>query len=111
MGFGDWLHAAANLLIGVLLGIAAAGLVELATSALWPLAILIPLLFAGLFLFEWVLDKGVDRFFPEGIRPAKTPTTSKRKPWIRLSSLPLGLLVGVILARLGLSVPLPGLLP
>jgi hypothetical protein len=77
MGFGDWLHAAANLLIGALLGIGATGLIELATSALWPLAILIPLLSAGLFLFEWVLDKAVDRLFPGGIRPAKKTATRK----------------------------------
>ena len=52
MQVSDWVNAAINLVIGVLLGSAADGLVQLATTALWPIAVITPLLFAGFFLID-----------------------------------------------------------
>jgi hypothetical protein len=103
MQVGDWANAAINLVIGVLLGSAADGLVQLATTAFWPLAVVIPLLFAGVFLFSWVLDMLTDRLFTIGVRPARTPKEEGRTPLLRLLSLPVGLVLGVALARLGLD--------
>ena len=103
MQVGDWANAAINLVIGVLLGSAADGLVQLATTAFWPLAVVIPLLFAGVFLFSWVLDMLTDRLFSIGVRPARTPKEEGRTPLLRLLSLPVGLVLGVALARLGLD--------
>ena len=103
MQVGDWANAAINLVIGVLLGSAADGLVQLATTAFWPLAVVIPLLFAGVFLFSWVLDMLTDRLFTIGVRPARTPKEEGPTPLLRLLSLPVGLVLGVALARLGLD--------
>jgi len=76
---------------------------QLATTAFWPLAVVIPLLFAGVFLFSWVLDMLTDRLFTIGVRPARTPKEEGRTPLLRLLSLPVGLVLGVALARLGLD--------
>ncbi|MEN1729542.1 MAG: hypothetical protein AAGJ52_13985 [Pseudomonadota bacterium] len=111
MGLGDWLNAAVNFVIGVLLGIAADGLLQLASSGQWFLALLIPVLFAGWFLFMLLLDKGMDRLFPSGIRPAKTSKEKAPMPLPRLLGLPAGAVAGVVLARLGLAAPLLNLLP
>ena len=65
MQAGDWFNAVVNLMIGVFLGMAIDGLLQLATTAVWPLAVIIPLLFAGFFLivllFEKLIDLVVDR--------------------------------------------------
>ena len=103
MQIGDWFTAAINLVIGVLLGSAADGLVQLATTAFWPLAVVIPLVFAGVLLFSWVLDLLTDRLFAIGVRPARKPKEEGRTPLLRLLSLPVGLVLGVALARLGLD--------
>lgn len=103
MQVGDWFNAAFNLAIGVLLGSAADGLVQLATTASWPLAVIIPLLFAGVFLFSWALDAVTDRLFIIGVRPAHRPKEDGRTPLPRLLSLPVGLVLGVVFARLGLD--------
>lgn len=103
MQVGDWFTAAINLVIGVLLGSAADGLVKLATTAFWPLAVVIPLLLAGVFLFSWVLDVLTDRLFTIGIRPARKPKQEGRTPLPRFLSLPVGVVLGVAIARLGLD--------
>lgn len=103
MQVGDWFNAAINLVIGVLLGSAADGLVQLATTAFWPLALVIPLLFAGVFVFSWLLDLLTDRFFTIGVRPAPKRQEPVHTPLPRLLSLALGLVLGVALARLGLA--------
>jgi len=101
MQVGDWFNAAINLVIGVLLGSAANGFVQLATTAFWPLAVVIPLLFAVVFLFSRVLDVLTERLFTIGVRPARKPKEEGRIPLPRLLSLPAGLVLGVALARLG----------
>jgi len=103
MQMGDWVNAAINVVIGVLLGSAADGLIQLATTSFWPLAVVIPLLFAGVFLFSWALDLLTDRLFTIGVRPAPKPKEKGRTPLPRLLSLPAGLILGIALARLGLD--------
>jgi len=99
----NWFDAAIKLVIGVLLGSAADGLVQLATTAFWPLAVVIPLLFAGVFLFSWMLDLLTDRLFTVGVRPARKPKEEGCTPLPQLLSLPVGIILGVALARLGLD--------
>lgn len=110
MQVSDWVNASINLVIGVFLGIATDGLVQLVTTAFWPLAVVIPLLFAGFFVFIWLFDKLVDRIFPSGVRPARKPQARGGIPVPRLLSLPVGVVLGVALARLGLGDPIIGVI-
>lgn len=110
MQVGDWGNAAINGVIGVFLGVATDGLVQLVTTAFWPLAVVIPFLFAGLFPFIWVFDKLTDRVFPSEVRPARQPRAERRTPLPRLLSLPAGLALGVALARLGLGKAILGVI-
>jgi hypothetical protein len=59
----------------------------------------------------WASDKLLDRLFPIGVRPAPKPQTSGRTPLPRLLSLPAGVVLGVVLARLGLDDTILGMLP
>ena len=103
MQLGDWFNAAVSLVVGVLLGWAADGLVQLVTTAFWPLAVVIPLLFAGVFVFSWLLDVLTNRFFSIGVRPARERKQDGHMPLPRLLGLAMGLVLGVALARLGLD--------
>jgi hypothetical protein len=105
LSIGDWTNSAINLVIGVLLGWSAHGLIGLTTSAFWPLAILIPALFLGVLLLDWYVDAISERLFPTGVKPATTPN---RKPLARRLSLPSGLAIGLIAAWLGLGLPFLG---
>lgn len=103
MGILDWINTALNLVLGVLLGNVIAGLVQLVATGFWVLAILMPVLFAGLLLFGGLIDGLVDRVFPSGIRPARKPKARRRLPLLRRLSLPVGIVVGVALAQVGLG--------
>lgn len=105
MSIGDWVNSALNLVIGLLLGWAAYGLLGLVTTAFWPLIIVIPALFLGVLLLDSGLARVFERFLPTGIKPAATP---RRKPLPRRLSLPLGLAFGLVAAWLGLSLPFIG---
>jgi len=111
MQAGDWFNAAINLLVGLLLGSFVDGLVQLVATGLWLSAVIISLLSGGLFLFMLVFDKVTDPLFPIGIRPAPTPQVKGRTPLLRLMSLPVGVLLGVLLARLGLDDKILGMIP
>ena len=110
MQVGDWANAAVNIVLGVFLGVVIDGLLQLATTAFWPVAVIAPLLFAGVILLERVTDKLIDPIFPSGVRPARKPRAKGRKPLLRLLSLPVGLIVGMALARLGLGDAILGML-
>lgn len=110
MGVGDWLNATVSFLIGILLGSVAYGLAQLFASGSWLMAVILVVLGGGFFLFMVVADKLFDKVFPIGIRPAKNPTPQPSKPLLRVLGLPIGLMVGVVLAFLGLDGALLGFL-
>ncbi|WP_295070322.1 hypothetical protein [Tabrizicola sp.] len=103
MGPGDWLTATAFLAMGLFLGLALANMVLLVGTASWPIIILIPLLFAGVLVFDSLLGRLFGRFFPSGVRPASHPAPKERRPLVLLLSLPAGLVIGVVGARFGLD--------
>ena len=111
MQFGDWINAGFNVVLGVLLGVIIDSLAQLLTTVFWPVAVIMLLLFAGLFLIESALDKVFDWFLRGGIRPAPKSQPKKCKPILRLLSLPISLVLGVALARLGLGETLLGMIP
>ena len=100
---GDWLNASVNVVVGLFLGIAIDGIVRLLTTAFWPVAVVIPALFVGVFLLNESFSRLIDRMFPGGVRPALKTRARRRRPRPRRLSLPVGLLLGVALARLGLG--------
>jgi len=99
----DWINAAFNVLIGVLLGFVIHGLVQLVASGFWLMALILLLLGGGLFLFMVLFDKLFDRLFTIWIRPASSPQQQRTKPLLRVLSLPLGFVFGVVLAVLDLD--------
>jgi len=110
MGAGDWMNAAINVVIGVLLGSVVYGLGKLAASGSWMMVIILVFLGGGLFLFMVLHDKLFDRLFPIGIRPAKIPKPQSPKPLLRVLSLPSGFILGVVLAVLDLDGAILGIL-
>lgn len=106
----DWLYIVAYAVVGVWLGIALDGLVWLLTNDYWVVAVLLVLMFGGIVLFDALLDWGVDRLFPGGVRKVLKSARQRRSPWLRRWSLPAGVVLGVILARLGLDSLLVGAL-
>ncbi len=105
MNIWDWANSATNLVVGLLLGWAAYGLVGLMTTAFWPLAIIIPVLFLGVLLLDSALNAVSEKFFPGGV---KRPRIPRQKPLGRRLSLPLGLAIGLVVAWLGLDLPILG---
>lgn len=103
MTFGDWANSAVNLVIGCFLGTAAYGIIKLSTTSFWPLAIMIPLLFFGIFVIDLALDRIFHAALPGGTKPATKP---KKKPVLRRLSLPTGLVIGFLLAWVGIGQPL-----
>ena len=103
MQWGHWLDAAVSIVVGVFLGIAIDGLVLLMTTAFWPLAVIMPLLAAAFFLLDSWFGRLIDKVFPNGIRAARKPKKPGRKPLLLVLSLPVGVVLGVVLARLGIG--------
>ncbi len=103
MELWDWVNATFLLLIGLLLGIALDGIGQLVATGFWIMALILVLLFLAVFLFELLMDKVFNRFFTIGVRQVNEPGTNKYRPLIVMFSLPSGILIGVLLARLGLA--------
>lgn len=103
MTFGDWFNSLCNIVIGLFLGLATHGLANLIGAGLWVSALILVVPFALLMFFDQTLDRLFDRLFPSGVRPARVPAPSRRKPLIRTLSLPAGVVLGVLAAALGLS--------
>ena len=103
MQVGDWANGAAIFAVGVFLGLAIYHLAQLVGTAFWPLIVIIPVLFGGVFLLNLKFDNLIDRIFPNGIKPARKPHAKQRKPLVLLLSLPTGIIIGVIGAMLGLG--------
>jgi hypothetical protein len=100
---GNWANTAVNFVIGTLLGVAINGLIQLVFTGAWVavlnLSVLAVTLFCILLLHDWLGNK----LFPGGIRPAREPEKGSRTPLARRLGLPVGLVVGVLLAALGLD--------
>ena len=103
MDVNDWISAVFNLLIGALLGSVTYSLVQLVASGWWLMAVIMVLLGGGLFLFMVLYDKLFDWLFPSWIRPASNPQPRLPKPLLRVLSLPVGFILGLLLAVLGLD--------
>lgn len=103
MQFDDWFYSGINVLAGMFLGFAVNGLVQLATSAFWPVAVIIALAFAVIFLLELIFGKLTDGLFLSKITDVRHVNKLERKPLLPIMSLPVGILFGVVLARLGLD--------
>ena len=117
----DWIDAAFKVVIGMLLGSIADWLIELATSELWPVAVFVLIIILGILLFEFVIDKLSILFSPilyffDSILKAiidltthgseqtvNIPEKKGRMPLVVFLSFPIGLIIGVILSRLGLD--------
>ena len=106
---GDWLNAAVNLAIGVLMGIALAYSIQLVSTGYGLMAVVTLVFVGGLLLFERLLDKFIEKVFPSGIRPARKPT-KRPAPLPRRLSLPAGLVLGVVSVQLGWSEAILGLI-
>lgn len=111
MGWGDWIQTAVNGVIGVFLGIAVYGLLSLVMSGAWWLALILLVLFAVLFLILLLTDKLFDRLMPVRIHRVKTRGPAPRKPLAVVLSMPAGLIIGILLAMLGLSESVLNLIP
>ena len=97
MKAGDWFDTVINFGIGVFLAVA------MAASGSWFVAVLIPLLFAVLCFYITLFDRLIDKIFPSGIRPTKKLKKVRKVPLVKRLCLPLGLVLGIVLAALGLS--------
>ncbi len=71
MQSGDWANAAVNVVIGVLRGIVINALVQLRSTGLWSVAVLLGGLAAGLFFVESWFGGMFDKVFPSGIRQGR----------------------------------------
>ena len=111
MQTGDWFNAAISLIIGMLLGSVIDGLAQFITTGLWLPAVAIVFLGAGFFLFMLVFDKVGDRLFSIGMRPAPKRQAKGPTPLPRFISLPVGVVLGVVLARLGFDDTILGMIP
>lgn len=103
MQLGDWFNCAMLLAVGLFLGLALANMVQLIGTPFWPIIIIIPVLFGGVFLLEWLLDSLVERVFGLGIKPAPKSKNGHRRPIILLLSLPAGIVIGLVGMQFGLD--------
>ena len=111
MRVGDWFNSAINVIVGLLIGIASYGLVQLITTGFWSVAIIIIVGFAGFWLLDGIIVRIVDWIFPPGIRAPSKHYKKAKAPVIRLLSFPLGFVSGGILAHLGLGNSLIEMMP
>lgn len=85
------------------MGFAVDNMFQLGRTAFWPLIFVVPILFAGVFLFVWGFDRLIDRMFPSGVRARDAKTAKERRPLALLLSLPSGVVIGLIAAQFGLA--------
>jgi len=99
---GHCAMAAVTFAVGILLGVAINGLAQLIFAGAWVAAFNIVVLAASLFLIVLLHDRLGERLFPSGIRPARN-AKKVPKPLARRLSMPAGLVLGVVMASLGLD--------
>ncbi len=98
----DWFNAAAIVAIGVFLGLAIDGMVDLVGTPFWPLIIIIPVIFGCWYVFYLFLERVSDWLFTGRFFVTKQKI-NKRKPLTLLFSLPIGIVIGVVGAQFGLG--------
>lgn len=81
---------------------------ELMLRVAWFYVVILVALSAALFLIVRLHDFIGGKLFPSGIRPARNLQAKRKKPLLRRLSFPAGLVVGIVLAALGLDDPLTG---
>jgi hypothetical protein len=99
----DWIVAAALLAVGVYLGLALAGLIGLEGVAFWNTVIYVLISFGFVFLFIYYMGDISDRVLNGTKTPASVKRWRRRKPVALLLSLPVGVVIGVVGSRFGLS--------
>ncbi|NKI34010.1 hypothetical protein HFP89_02370 [Wenzhouxiangella sp. XN79A] len=104
----DWILAVLNFVIGVFLGVALNGLIQLVASGAWVAVLNLVVLLAALFLIVNVHEWLGEKLFPSGIRPARRPGNGPTTSRVRRFGLPVGLALGVFVAALGLTDGLSG---
>ena len=100
---GHWASSAVNVVIGVLLGVVINGLVQLMFTGAWAAVVNIAVLSAILSFIVFLHDFLGKKLFPSGMRPAREPEKARKQPLLRRLSLPIGLVLGVVVASLGLD--------
>ncbi len=98
----DWFHWAALVAIGVFLGLAIDGLVDLATVGAWGSIIMILGLSAGALVFYFLIERVIN-FISIGRFSEPQQLRKPRKPLALSFALPNGIIIGVIGAQFGLA--------
>ncbi len=97
----DWFNWAALAAIGVFLGLALDGLVDLAFLGAWGSIIVILALSAGWLVFYFLIER-VMNFISIGRFSAPQQLRKLRKPLALHFALPIGIIIGLIGAQFGL---------
>lgn len=105
----DWLSAGFNVVVGLLLGLALNGLLQLVVTGFWLLAAIVLIITLGFLLVHWLFDGLIVRPFFSGFLREQGLQPEGRTPLGRLLSLPAGLVLGVILAEFGLTKAILGI--
>ncbi len=103
MQSNDWFNAAINVAAGVLVGLVIGGLGQQLTATLLLGAMIASSMFAVFVLLDGFIDRLTDKVFSSWIRTARQSQFRHRTPLPRLIILPVGISLGVVLARLGLA--------
>lgn len=104
----DWILAGMNFVIGILLGVALNGLIQLVAAGAWIHVLNLVVLGVALFLIVRLHDWLGERLLPRGIRPARRPGSGAKTSRVRRLGLPVGLAFGVVFAELGVREALSG---
>ncbi len=100
---GDLASAVVNVAIGILLGVALYGLIQLVFAGAWVAVFSLVALAAGLLFIVLLHERLGNWLFPSGIRPAHKPKKPRKKPLVRRLALPAGLVLGLLLAAFELD--------
>ncbi len=98
----DWLNWAALVAIGVFLGLAIDGMVDLAATGSWRSIIIILGVFGCWYIF-YLLSERLFQFISTGRFSAPKQLQARPRPLALLFGLPFGIIIGVIGAQLGLG--------
>lgn len=110
----DWIDAAINFIAGIFLGVVIDNVIQLTTSDTWPIVVVVSILFGALLFASEAIDRAIgraiDRIWPNGVRHAHLSESKRPTPLFKRLSLPIGIVMGIGLARAGLGSMLLGLI-